>query len=206
MLNNKQGATMQYCKCNFNPWQLTSRSTFFWTMVGHYLTVSGLDIHLARDLISTSVKTLASTVSPMLGGLESVHFSYALIALHACEPAESERTVTQYGKWQFANWYEGKDECGVWIKLQNSRRSLLVVGCTSFDSSIKFSIILFFRETPLEQFPNQSLVMITTKFFVAGLVTGASATSLVAREDMYFFSLLRRQEPGTPTYSCHNSW
>lgn len=48
--------------------------------------------------------------------------------------------------------------------------------------------------------------MVATQFLVAGLVAAASATSLVAREDTYFASLLKRQEPGTPAYNCHDNW
>lgn len=48
--------------------------------------------------------------------------------------------------------------------------------------------------------------MVATQFLVAGLVAAASASSLVAREDAYFTALLKRQEPGTPAYDCHDNW
>lgn len=48
--------------------------------------------------------------------------------------------------------------------------------------------------------------MVATQFLVASLVAAASASSLVAREDAYFSALLKRQEPGTPAYDCHDNW
>lgn len=48
--------------------------------------------------------------------------------------------------------------------------------------------------------------MVAVQLFVAGLIAAASATNLVAREDTYFASLLKRQEPGTPAYNCHDNW
>ncbi|KAJ8108043.1 hypothetical protein OPT61_g8448 [Boeremia exigua] len=47
--------------------------------------------------------------------------------------------------------------------------------------------------------------MVAAQFLVASLIAAASATSLVAREDAYFASLLKRQEPGTPAFACHES-
>lgn len=48
--------------------------------------------------------------------------------------------------------------------------------------------------------------MVAAEFFLASLITAASANSLVAREDAYFASILKRQEPGTPAHNCHNHW
>ncbi|KAJ4347476.1 hypothetical protein N0V95_005397 [Ascochyta clinopodiicola] len=47
--------------------------------------------------------------------------------------------------------------------------------------------------------------MIAPQIFIAAYVAAASATSLVAREDAYLASLLKRQEPGTPAYNCHDN-
>ncbi|KAF3039993.1 hypothetical protein E8E11_006628 [Didymella keratinophila] len=47
--------------------------------------------------------------------------------------------------------------------------------------------------------------MVAAHFLVASLVAAASATDLLVREDAYFASLLKRQEPGTPAYNCHDN-
>lgn len=52
----------------------------------------------------------------------------------------------------------------------------------------------------------KSFNMVAAQFFVASLIAAAGATGLLAREDAYFASLLKRQEPGTPAYNCHDNW
>ncbi|KAF1929504.1 uncharacterized protein M421DRAFT_121562 [Didymella exigua CBS 183.55] len=47
--------------------------------------------------------------------------------------------------------------------------------------------------------------MVATQFIVTALLAAASATGLVTREDAYFAALLKRQEPGTPGYNCHDN-
>ncbi|KZM20959.1 hypothetical protein ST47_g7891 [Ascochyta rabiei] len=47
--------------------------------------------------------------------------------------------------------------------------------------------------------------MVASQILVAVFVAAASATSLVGREDVSFASLLKRQEPGTPAYNCHDN-
>ncbi|KAJ4333362.1 hypothetical protein N0V87_007653 [Didymella glomerata] len=47
--------------------------------------------------------------------------------------------------------------------------------------------------------------MVATQLLITSLIAAASATGLVAREDAYFASLLKRQEPGTPAYNCHDN-
>ncbi|OAL49319.1 hypothetical protein IQ07DRAFT_588643 [Pyrenochaeta sp. DS3sAY3a] len=44
--------------------------------------------------------------------------------------------------------------------------------------------------------------MVATQFIVAALAAAVSATAMASEEAM-FASLLKRQEPGTPSYNCH---
>lgn len=45
--------------------------------------------------------------------------------------------------------------------------------------------------------------MVAKQFIVAALVAAVSANA-VASEDAFFSTLLKRQEPGTPAYNCHD--
>ncbi|CAO2649196.1 Nn.00g101450.m01.CDS01 [Neocucurbitaria sp. VM-36] len=46
--------------------------------------------------------------------------------------------------------------------------------------------------------------MIATQLLLAGFIAAASATAL-ASEEVIFAKLLKRQEPGTPAYACHDA-
>lgn len=48
--------------------------------------------------------------------------------------------------------------------------------------------------------------MVASQSLIAVFAAAASASHLAAREDAYFASLLKRQEPGTPAYECHDNW
>ncbi|XPS79106.1 hypothetical protein M3J09_011094 [Ascochyta lentis] len=47
--------------------------------------------------------------------------------------------------------------------------------------------------------------MVASQLILAAFVAAAGATNLVVRKDSYFASLLKRQEPGTPAYNCHDN-
>jgi hypothetical protein len=87
-------------------------------------------------------------------------------------------------------------------ELQNLRRPS--VNC-SFISAPTASSLLCATKT-FAHIVVKSLTMVATQFLLASFIAAASATNLIAREDAYFASLLKRQEPGTPAYNCHDNW
>lgn len=46
--------------------------------------------------------------------------------------------------------------------------------------------------------------MLSSQFLLASFIAAASASNL-GTEDTLFASLLKRQEPGTPAYNCHDN-
>ena len=77
---------------------LTSRSGTAQRISGRWPDASGLDIHSAEHLISSSDKTLPLTGSPTFNRLASAHCLYPWIPGRACEPAKSGRMVARRGQ------------------------------------------------------------------------------------------------------------
>lgn len=140
--------------------------------------------------------------SPTLGRLASSHRCDALDAGCACEPAETVSVYCCRGKGRIAV----RHEAGANAAREGATKPELPISEVLLHlqlQSLPFNLRLT-RHSFLTLI--KSFAMVAAHLLVASVIAAASATRIGAREDAYFTSLLKRQEPGTPAYNCHDNW
>ncbi|UPX18143.1 uncharacterized protein EKO05_0008455 [Ascochyta rabiei] len=137
----------------------------------------------------------------MFGRLDLVQCSVCLEGSCACEPAEPGIIVAR----------RGKNSSGSGMRRERLRRLSEPQNPRCPLSKQHYILNPTLQRLPCstEKFAQtlvRSFTMVASQILVAVFVAAASATSLVGREDVSFASLLKRQEPGTPAYNCHDNW